>query len=123
MLVVFQSNASGSGVGTSQRRGFQLAYRVGQHDYSRNLLYSRGLHGNGDGGNLAASTGTGIDVAGILQDGDGSCGDPAGMEFVFTEPLGDALEILPTIKILVQALELWVTVNCHVKCPVWLLDM
>ena len=38
MLVVFQSNASGSGVGTSQRRGFQLAYRVGQHDYSRNLL-------------------------------------------------------------------------------------
>jgi len=45
------------------------------------------------------------------------------MEFVFREPLGDALEILPTIKILVQALELWVTVNCHVKCPVWLLDM
>jgi len=39
-------------------------------------------------------------------DGNGSCWDPAGMEFVFLgEPREDASEILHVIKILVQALE------------------
>ena len=65
---------------------------------------------------------TGMGVAGIPQipreyrgDGNGSCRDPAGTEFVFLR------EILQTIKVMVQALEYWV--NCPVRCLTWLLNV
>jgi len=55
-------------------------------------------------------------------DGNGSCGDPAWIEFVILrEPRGVALEILQTITNLAKALEC--SVNCAVKFITWLRNM
>jgi len=59
----------------------------------RMFAHSRGLDGNGNGRNPVDSAGIETDVAGIAycEDGNGSCGNPAGTEFVLRAPRGDAL--------------------------------
>jgi len=54
-------------------------------------------------------------------DGNRSGGNPAGWNLFLREPCGDALEILQTIKIQVQALQY--QVNCPVKCLTWPVNM
>ena len=73
-------------------------------------LLTRGLHGNGDGENPADSAGNPRErrkccgnTAGI--DGNRRFGNPAGWNSFMRKPRGDHLEILPRIKIQVQALE------------------
>jgi len=84
---------------------YAAATATAQHATS---IVNRGLQGNGSGGNSAGNPGKWGQMSREYRgDGNGSCADPPGMEFVFfsREHRGNALESLQTIKILVQALE------------------